>query len=308
MPERTRRGTLNAWPGGPEFDRIARGELASSTEARLAELVGWGGFSSFMTPAAVAVSADAGIEPIGQVIGLAVGPIRHGYMRTTRPGQGRRRVGVARWRELTGPVATWTGLRQRALGRLARQATTLGANAVIGVVAERVVETHEVPEDTGAVGQMRFSGTAVRVRSWRKERAPALTLASPPEVWAMLRAGLEPAGIAGAFARVETLPSRATVAASLPWRGRTTANVELEDLTTSVYEARRLAMERLASDARALKADGILGIDLELEDEEHGNLHLTRTVHVLASAVRRTRRAPALDPMALVDLSEGARG
>src|SRR3954454_6326116 len=115
MPERTRRGTLNAWPGGPEFDRIARGDIPSSTEARLKELAGWGGFSSFMTAAEVAVAADADIEPIGQVVGLAAGSIRHGYVRTTRPGQGRRRVGVARWRERTGPVATWTGLRQRAL-------------------------------------------------------------------------------------------------------------------------------------------------------------------------------------------------
>src|SRR3954447_10187380 len=136
MPERTPRGGLTPSPGGPEFDRIARGDVPSSTEARLKELVGWGGFSSFMGPAALAVSADAGIEPIGQVVGLAVGPIRPGYIRTTRPGQGRRRVGAARWREHTGPVTAWTGLRQRALGRLAQQASTLGANAVIGVVAE----------------------------------------------------------------------------------------------------------------------------------------------------------------------------
>src|SRR4051794_31777981 len=174
-------GTLNAWAGGPEYDRIADGGLASSTEARLKELVGWGGFSSFMGPAALAVSADAGIEPVGQVVGLAAGPIRPGYIRTTRPGQGRRRVGVARWREHTGPVTAWTGLRQRALGRLTKQASTLGANAVIGVAVERVAGAHEVPEDAGMVGQMLFSGTAVHVRSWKRDRPPALTLASPQE-------------------------------------------------------------------------------------------------------------------------------
>src|SRR4051812_3534214 len=88
---------------GAEFDRLARGELASSTEARLKELVGgWGGFSSFMTPAALAVGRDAGIEPVGQVVGLSIGAVRQGYMRTTRPGQGRVRLGVARWREHMG--------------------------------------------------------------------------------------------------------------------------------------------------------------------------------------------------------------
>ena len=123
----------------------------------------------------------------------------------------------------------------------------------------------------------------------------------------MLRAGLQPVGIAGGFASVATLPSSATVLASLA-RPRRTPNVEFRDLTESVYEVRRLAMERLVADARSLKADGVLGIDLAIEDEEHGQLHLTRSVHVVATAVRRTRRAPALDPLPLVGLSDGVRG
>ncbi len=295
-------GTLNAWPGGPEFDRIARGDLASSTETRLEELVGWVASSSFMTPAALAVCADAGIEPIGQVVGLAVGSILPGYVRTTRPGQGRRRVGVARWRERTGPLKGWTALRQRALGRLTRQARILGANAVVGVVAERTMKELSSPEEAGAGGQFVFSGTAVRVRGWADDAPPVLTLASPQELWAMVRAGVEPAGIAGAFASVETLPSRATMS-----RRRTTPNVELEDLTRSVYEARSLAMERLQVDARALKADGLVGVNLELEEAHHGRLKMTMTVHVLASAVRRTRRA-SLAPAPVVELSGDARG
>jgi uncharacterized protein YbjQ (UPF0145 family) len=291
-------GTLNAWAGGPEYDRIMGGGLASSTEARLQELVGWGGFSSFMTPAALAVAADAGIEPVGQVVGLSVGRIQQGYIRTTRPGQGRLRVGVARWRERTGPLTTWTGLRQRALARLTQQARIVGAAAVVGIVAERELE--EVDELPAA--QVRFSGTAVRVRGWARRTEPVLTLASPQELWAMLRAGLEPVGIAGAFASVETLPSRATMS-----RRRTTPNVELEDLTESVYEARRLAMERLRADARAIKADGVVGVDLDLEEAHHGRLRMTMTVHVLASAVRRVRRA-ADRPELLLKLSDGARG
>ena len=299
-------GTLNAWAGGPEFDRITRGGLASSTEARLQELVGWGGFSSFMSPAALAISADAGIEPIGQVVGLAVGSILPGYLRTTRPGQGRARVGVARWRERTGPLTAWTALRQRALARLTQQARILGAGAVVGILAEREIVKHDSLEESAAGGEYRFSGTAVRVRSWPRTAAPVLTLASPQELWAMLRAGLEPAGIAGAFASVETLPSRATVAASLG-RRRSTPNVELEDLTESVYEVRRLAMERLAADARGLKAGGLLGVDLKLEDADRGRLRHTLSVHVLASAVRRARRT-TLEPEPVLTLSDGARG
>jgi uncharacterized protein YbjQ (UPF0145 family) len=289
-----------------EFDRIARGGPASSTEARLKELVGWGGFTSFMSPAGLAAAADAGVEPVGQVVGLSVGAIRRGYLRTTRPGQGRVRLGVARRREQTGPQASWSAVRRRALARLEQQAAMLGANAVVGVVAHREVES---PDDGGGdlpLGHLRFTGTAVRVRSWAATRAPVLTLASPQELWAMLRAGIEPAGIAGAFARVETLPSKSTVVTSLTRRGRT-PNVELEDLTESVYEVRRLAIERLVADARALEADGLVGVDMKLEGADVARSRLpglTLSVHVLASAVRRTRSA-VVRPEPVLALSDG---
>jgi uncharacterized protein YbjQ (UPF0145 family) len=291
---------------GPEYDRIARGDLASSTEERLKELVGWGGFSSFMTPAALAVGEDAEIEPAGQVIGLAVGAIRRGYLRTTKRGQGRVRLGVPRWREYTGANASWTGLRKRALARLRQQATMLGANAVVGVSAERELESFDA--EGIQTGHMRFFGTAARVRSWSRETEPVVTLASPQELWAMLRAGLQPAGIAGGFASVATTPSRATVLASLA-RPRRSPNVELEDLTESVYEVRRLAMERLVADARALEADGLLGVDLKLEGEDLRSRlpGLTLSVHVLASAVRRTRAA-AVRPEPVLTLSDGRSG
>lgn len=286
------RSTDPGW--GAEFDRIARGELASSTEARLKELAGWGGFSSFLSPSALAVAAAAEIEPIGQVVGLSAGAVLPGYLRTTRPGQGPARPGVARRREHTGLAKSWSTLRTRALARLSAQAATLGANAVVGVVADRRLEEAEAADEGMSAGHMSFTGTAVRIRSRKPNAKPVLTLASPPELWSMLAAGYEPAGIAGAFASVQTLPSTATVVASFG-RRRGTPNVELEDLTRSMYEVRRLAIERVISDARALGADGLLGIDLALGEAAGGRWRLpvqTVTVHVLASAVRRVKPVP----------------
>lgn len=295
--------------GGADVDRIARGELASSTEARLQELVGWGGFSSFMTPAALAVCSDAEIEPIGQVIGLAAGAIRLGYIRTTRPGQGRRRLGVPRWLEHTGPLTTWTGLRTRALGRLTQQATMLGADAVVGVGAERLVQAGSGNGGGLLNGQLRFAGTAVRLPAPLRTATPVLTLASAQEVWAMLQSGLQPAGIAGGFACVQTIPGSATVSASYRrWRSAR-PNVELEDLTAAVYEVRRLAMERLVADARTLQAAGLLGIELNVEaaDSEHSRVpNVLLSLHVLASAVRRAGGAGAR-PATVVAMSERAR-
>lgn len=268
---------------GEEFERIRGGGLPTSTETRLDELRSWGGFTSFLTARDLAAGAECGIRPIGQVIGLSAGRMLLGVIKTTRAGQGRRRAGAARWLERSGPVQSWTEVRRRALARLSDQAERLDANAVIGIRAVR--------EETGAEGQrravMRFTGTAVHVDALRRRAGdgPVLTTASTQELALMLKAGMEPVGIAGAYACVDTfasLPTRTT--GRWWWR---VPNVELEDLTKSVYEVRRLALERLRADARALHATGLLGIDLVHEQRSSGDLPgLEITAHVLASAVR----------------------
>ena len=301
---------------GSQFDRIGAGGLATSTQDRLKELVKWGGFSSFMSPAELAVAAAAEVQPIGQVVGLATGLVLPGHLRTTKPGQGRARVGVARLRERTGPITAWRGMRSRALERLAEQASMLGANAVVGIAAQRRFhvdaatldgsdDRREVSEE--ATGEWRFAGTAVRVGAFGRNEKPVLTLATAQELWAMLRAGVHPAGIAGGFASVETTLSSATLAARSPGA----PNAELQDVTETMYEVRRLAMERLVADARGLGADGVVGVDLQLE---HGHREpgprmpsMALAVHVLASAVRRVRPAP-LDPRPVVSLADGAHG
>jgi len=274
---------------GEEFERIRAGGLPTSTETRLDELRSWGGFTSFLTAKDLAVGVECGVRPIGQVIGLSAGRMLLGVIKTTHAGQGRRRAGVARWLERSGPVQSWTEVRRRALARLADQAGRLDADAVIGIRAAR--------EETGAEGQrrvvMRFTGTAVQVDRLKRSagQGPVLTTASTQELWLMLQAGMEPVGIAGAFACVDTyasLPTRVT--GRWWWRA---PNVEFEDLTKSVYEVRRLALERLRSDARALDATGLLDIDLVHEQRSSGDLPgLEITAHVLASAVRVTSPKP----------------
>lgn len=110
----------------------------------------------------------------------------------------------------------------------------------------------------------------------------------------MFHAGIEPAGVAGGFACIETLASKSTVVAGTRWTRRI-PNIELEDDTTSVYEARRLALERLLGDAKALSADGLLGSSWSLRGVGSARVRLSGlvlTVHVIASAVRRVGRAP----------------
>ncbi len=80
----------------------------------------------------------------------------------------------------------------------------------------------------------------------------------------MLRSGIEPVGIVAGFARIEATPSATTIAKTR-MRGTVAANIELGDLTRSVYESRRRALRRLMTDAHALKASGVVGIQFDLE-------------------------------------------
>jgi uncharacterized protein YbjQ (UPF0145 family) len=241
------------------------------------------------------VAQDCGVTPVAQVVGLSMGEPREiAALRATGPRQGRWRPGMPRWRENKAEVEAWDAVRRRALERLSEQAKLLRADAVVSISARR---EHE--EAMGVV----FTGTAVHVADRRdpKDAKPLLTMASASELWQLLRAGIEPAGIAGAFASVETTRSTATRLARLG------PNVELSDLTTAVYEARRLAMDRLMSDARRLKADGLLNVDLtHLHDAGGRQPGVRTTAHLLATAIRRPSRLRGGSRQAVVDL-RGAR-
>jgi uncharacterized protein YbjQ (UPF0145 family) len=289
--------------GLAEDQRIAGGALPRAAETRLKELSASGRFTSFLSPRALAATADAHIEPLGQVVGFSSGLMRVGILRTTRPGQGRPRPWTPRWRERSGPVESWDTVRKHARRRLAEQAKLVGANAVVGVSARR--------DEHGSIDvrreiELELAGTAVRLPAkWRERDAePLLTLASAQELWALLRAGIEPVGIVGSYAAVETSPGLATASASIG-----TANAELPDLTRAVYEARHLAMGRLGADARGMEASGVIGVDLH-DRHERGSgrlpaLHVE--VHLLGTAVRR-RRPGRIEPDPIVRVGGVRRG
>jgi uncharacterized protein YbjQ (UPF0145 family) len=141
----------------------------------------------------------------------------------------------------------------------------------------------------------------VRIDGWQRDQGtrPVLTMLSASDLWCLRQAGCEPAGIAGAFLSVETQATSSTVMSGLGGRKRV-PNREFKDLTASVYEARRLALERLTRDARDLDATGLLGIDLVHQHRSGGSLPgLHITVHALADAIRRVGDS-RLEPGALL--------
>jgi uncharacterized protein YbjQ (UPF0145 family) len=261
-----------------EIERIIAGGLPNSPEARLAELRG-GAFSSFLSVNEFAVAAELGMRPIAQVVGASGCRLATGVTRTTRPGQGRARIGAARWLENDGTSRSWTAARERALGRLRKQAESVGANAVVGLRVERRDTTmSEMP-----ALELIFTGTAV---DWPESKYGDVVLSMLPlqEHARLVRAGVEPVGIAGATANVHVRLSNET-AWALANNWRWARNRPLDELTEGLYEARRLALERLRADAARAGATGVLGADLSHRSERVGSqFHVT--LHLMATAIR----------------------
>jgi uncharacterized protein YbjQ (UPF0145 family) len=279
-----------------EQERIRRGGLPDSAQRRLAELRDAGLASSFFSVAGDAVGAGGGVHALGQVLGASSCRLAGGVVRRTRNVRGDTRQGA--WREWDGPKRSWAEARRRALERLLAEAAQLGADAVLGVQARR----EELAGATEPVIEVLLTGTAVRLDRPLPAGLTA-SLAGPQEFVRLREAGIEIAGIAGAFASVQVTAGNATRAVNVPWRRA--GNRELEDLTIGVYEARRLAIERLLADARALKAHGVIGVDLadSLGAGRRSVEGMTITVHAWGSAVRRTR-ASGLRPSVVVGVED----
>jgi uncharacterized protein YbjQ (UPF0145 family) len=279
----------------PQLTRIEKGGLPDRALHRLQELRGTS--SSFFSVPEYAAGLIAGVEPLGQVVGISACALRRGVIRRTRGSRDRSRT-TARWRELTGPVQSWNFARRQAIGRLVDQAKLLDGDAVLGVTVEHrehVLNEVEFIEVT-------LGGTAVKLASPLPRKEPVVASVSPQAFGRLRDAGIDPVGVAGAFARIAVRPSQATRAALIPWKR--SPNQELEDLTIGVYEARRLAMDRLRADANVYGADGVLGVDLSdsLGETKISGEGMVVTVHAFGTAVRARAQRSATRPRPVLRL------
>lgn len=154
-----------------------------------------------------------------------------------------------------------------------------------------------------------LTGTAVRLTRAGRPPAgrPVAAATSPQEFCLLRRVGIEVVGLAGSFSCVHVEAGSDTVRATRPGRRRS-ANQELEDLTTGVYEARRLAVARLRAEALGLDASGVIGVDIadSLGGHDLRSTEMTVSVHALGTAVRGRAGAKPLSPRLVLGL--GGRG
>ena len=262
--------------------RLEQGHIPLAASERLAALAAAGGaaaFSSDLSVAEFSLLHRLGIDPITMVMGSSIYHVGWQNVFFNSP------------TEFHAVSDAFNESRRLALGRLAEEAQTAGADAVVGV---RITEG--AYDWAASTVEFMAIGTAVRLPAeLRGAGGPVLTDLSGQEFWQLCDAGIRPVGIA-AFTSVHYVPATMRTAAAMGggMMGGSWRNQELTDYTEGLYDVRRKAMRGVAQQAGALDADGIVGVRVRQHVRGHRVARqlgvetedMIVTMHVMGTAIR----------------------
>ena len=185
--------------------------------------------------------------------------------------------------------------RELAMTRMEAEADALHADGIVGVRLD--VELKEFGND---IAEFIAVGTAVKaeegaggggVTQWRNNKnQPFTSDLSGQDFWTLIRAGYAPLGMVMGSCVYHIAHQR--MGSMIGNIGR---NVEIEQFTQALYDARELAMSRMQAEAEALHAEGIVGVQLRQHSHTWGSAHhrVFRDRHGRAAAASRSRhRSP----------------
>ena len=216
-------------------------------------------FTSNLSVGEALLTRAAGYVPLGQVMGSTVYHI--GWQWTPS------------YSGMSGELETLTqafyAARHRALGRLQQEAALLGATGVVGVRLERTT-----CEWGASLLEFAAMGTAIRENDLDpaagKDAKPFLSDLSGDQFWLLRQGGYRPIGIAignTSFYQVAGWNTQQITQGG--FLGGSWQNVEITEFTQSLYDARSIAMGRMEADARAVDAEGIVGVTVDIEAKPH---------------------------------------
>jgi uncharacterized protein YbjQ (UPF0145 family) len=250
-------------------------EAAASRLAKTAGANPAGVFTSDLSVSEYVLLGEAGFEPLGFVIGSS---IYHVGMQ------------LGRWKqnqELQVLTQAMYNARELAMSRMQAEADQLGADGIVGV---------QLRMQMYAWGQgcLEFvaAGTAVRhLTGQGAHRAPdgrAFTSdLSAQDFFRLLAAGAVP--VAFVLGTCVYHIAHQGVMQSLRQAGQ---NQEMMQFTQGVYEARELALSRMQAEAAAVRASGIVGVNMEIKNHVWGE-HATEFLAV-GTAIRRLSESHVL--------------
>src|ERR1700678_3587405 len=246
--------------------------------ARLAELQpGRPGsiFTSDLSVNEFLLVREAGFRPLGLVLGSSIYHVG---------------LQVGRWganQELDVLSQAMYHARELAMSRMEGEADALRADGIVGVRLD--VEMKEFGSD---IAEFIAVGTAVKaeegaggggVTQWRNNKnQPFTSDLSGQDFWTLIRAGYAPLGMVMGSCVYHVAHQR--IGGML---GNIGKNVELEQFTQALYDARELAMSRMQAEAEALHAEGSVGVSLRQHSHTWG-AHTTE-FFAIGTAVRPLR-------------------
>ena len=193
---------------------------------------------------------EAGFEPLGLVVGSSIYHI--GFQQSA-------------WnqnQEMQVLSQAMYHARELAMTRMEEEADQLGADGVVGVRLD--IGRYEWG---ASMAEFIAIGTAVKHREGVLHRAPNgrpfTSDLSGQDFWTLLHAGYRPVGLVMGSCVYHV--AHQGIRQAFRQMGQ---NIEMQNYTQALYDARELAMERMQFEAQQVQAEGIVGV--QLQERSHG--------------------------------------
>ena len=237
-------------------------------------------FTSDLSVAEFLLINEAGFDPLGLVVGSSIYHIGFQQSRWSKSEE---------MQVLSEAMYT---ARELAMTRMEEEADQLGADGIVGVRLD--IGRYEWGEN---MAEFIAIGTAIKHRGGELHRAPNgrpfTSDLSGQDFATLLRAGYRPVGLVMGTC----VYHMAQQGFRQMWRN-IGQNTEIPQYTQGVYDARELAMGRMQAEARAHRAEGIVGV--QLNEFNHVWGYHTTEFFAIGTAVRPLRADHRIDAPNLV--------
>lgn len=261
--------------------------LPQDAVRRLREMRGTGDkpklFTSDLSVNEFLLVRQAGFEPLGLVMGSSIY-----HIGIQIPGQ-------FQSQELNVLTQAMYRARELAMDRMEEEADILGADGVVGV--RLIVNRQEWGE---GLAEFMAIGTAIRHTGGGNYKThdgrPFTSDLNGQDFWTLLQSGYRPSSLV-----MGTCVYHVAHQGFMQALKRIGRNVEMENYTQALYEARELALSRMQAEAEQDGANGIVGA--RVVETSHGWGSHVIEYFAVGTAVKEVSAAPSTPPQMVIPLA-----